>query len=339
MREELVSESRLRNTTGIGSWGVIALSSLWAFIGACAEGPDRSAVTGDRPNIVLVIGDDQGYPDFGFMGSPLARTPNLDGLAAGGTLFRFGYTTASACRPALFSLLTGLDPLEFEARAGFDPVNFLIPSRDGRRPFQLSRAPLAGIATLPRLLAEHGYASLQAGKYWEGHYAIAGFSDGMTTTMMKQGTRLVRETTESVYAFPRAHSETPFFLWFAPTIPHVPHDAPRRFFDLYDGVEVPAGRHGYYASVSWLDASVGELVRHLEEHGLRERTLVAYVTDNGWRATGYDPSHGRSGFSRDGGRGKFSLYEMGFRNPIILNWPWRVSAGKVSDALVSTVDL
>ncbi len=84
MREEIVSESRRRNTTGIGSWGVIALLLLWAFVVACAEGPDRSPVTGDRPNIVLVIGDDQGYPEFGFMVSPFARTPHLDGLPPGG---------------------------------------------------------------------------------------------------------------------------------------------------------------------------------------------------------------------------------------------------------------
>ena len=70
----------------------------------------------DRPNIVLIIGDDHGYPDFGFMGSPYVETPHLDRLAAEGTVFTHGYNTASICVPSLRTLLTGLYPHQFAAR-------------------------------------------------------------------------------------------------------------------------------------------------------------------------------------------------------------------------------
>src|SRR3990172_9402904 len=142
-----------------------------ALAGAAAGGPPGCHGRHDlpeRPGIVLVIGDDVGYADFGFMGSALAHTPHLDALAAEGVVFTHAFTPASVCRPSLQSLLTGLQPYAIEARL----------AREGRagRGFPVFADTFA---TLPELLAERGYASFQGGKFWEGSPLAAGFTHAM----------------------------------------------------------------------------------------------------------------------------------------------------------------
>ena len=88
--------------TGAGRGFLLAALAL-----ACADAPPAP------PNLVLIIGDDHGYTDFGFMGSEIVKTPRLDRLAAEGVVFRVGYSTASLCRPALRTLLTGLEPMQY----------------------------------------------------------------------------------------------------------------------------------------------------------------------------------------------------------------------------------
>jgi arylsulfatase A-like enzyme len=307
-------------------WFAVALLVLCAC-GGSSENPE-----GRPPNIVLIIGDDHGYRDFGFMGSEIARTPHLDRLAEEGTLFPFGYATASVCRPSLRSLLTGLHPIQFDLReqqlrrAGI-PASPATPLRDR---FQ----------TLPALLTQRGYASFQSGKYHEGSYRNAGFTHGMTETAgkagRKQGIRIVRETMEPLFTFIDAHLEQPFFVWFAPQLPHLPHNAPKEFRAPYEKLDLPWFAPGYYASVTWFDAAVGRLVEHLEERGIRGRTLLVYLADNGWQPPGpgvdYDYVIG-------GHKAKQSLYELGFRTPIVFNWPGEIAAGERKDDLVSTVDL
>lgn len=286
----------------------------------------------ERPNIVLIIGDDHGYPDFGFMGSPYVETPQLDRLAAEGTVFTHGYNTASVCLPSLRTLLTGLYPHQFSARR-----------RLLRRLGVRRSAPewIRVFVTLPRQLATRGYASFQAGKHWEGDYASAGFTDGM----LKPGESLKGRSMsrwlgrkvplDPVYEFIDAHADQPFFLWFAPMLPHVPHDASEEYRQRYAERGLVPSAIGYYANITRFDDVVGELISHLEDAGLRERTLVVYLADNGWEQKPHEAISRLMG----GSRGKGSTYEMGMRTPIIFSWPGVVPGGVVSDALVSTVDL
>ncbi len=292
---------------------------LALLLASCASPPFAQAP--ERPNLVLIIGDDLGYTDYGFMGSPRVRTPHLDRLAREGTVFPVGYSTASVCRPALFSLLTGLEPLQAASR--------IEAIRGPWAPFVFLRS----FPTLPRALADNGYASFQAGKYWEAGPELAGFSAGMGD--ISQAHRLVRETTEPVYEFIDAHRAKPFFLWFAPLLPHLPHDAPREYLDLYGGEGLGADEHVYYAAISWLDDAVGDLVSFLDSRGLRERTLIVYLADNGWQVEGFN----REGRFWDGPRGKYTLYEIGFRTPVIFRWPGHVPAGQTNESLVSFPDV
>ncbi len=282
----------------------------------------------ERPNIVLLIADDVAYMDHGFMGSPHVETPNLDRLAARGTVFTHAFSTASLCRPALRSLLTGLDPLQWNARV----------LERGRFDEGLS----GELVTLPRALATRGYRSFQAGKFWESDHVVAGFSDGMqqpgdSPAHGGVGRRIGRSVPlDPVLRFLDAASPDPFFLWFAPMLPHMPHDAEERFASLYRGRGLSASARRYYANMTRFDALVGELLDALEERRLLSNTLIVYLADNGWDQP---PDTDLEGGGFDGPRGKRTMYEIGWRTPLLFHWPGVVPEGASSEALVSILDL
>ncbi|UCE87458.1 MAG: sulfatase-like hydrolase/transferase, partial [Deltaproteobacteria bacterium] len=132
---------------------------------ACSPGPERPG-----PNLVLIIGDDHGYRDFGFMGSEIVQTPTLDRLAREGTVFRNAQVTASVCAPSLRTLLTGLYPYQWNLRME------QLATRGYPRP---AGARIEAFETLPARLADVGYVSFQAGKFHEPSHAVAGFTHGM----------------------------------------------------------------------------------------------------------------------------------------------------------------
>jgi uncharacterized sulfatase len=304
--------------------------------------------TGERteppevPNIILIIGDDHGWPYFGFMGHEIVKTPNLDALAEEGVVFPYGYTTASTCRPSLRSLLTGLHPLQWRAKRQ-------VLRAQGRGGPGYDR--IQDFVTLPRRLAERGYASFQGGKYWEGSYRAGGFSDGMKqpideATLRKWGRiqskagadslELGRTTMQPLWDFLDAHRDAPFFVWFAPKLPHTPHDPPAKYLELYRDENLSDAARKYYANITRFDDKVGELVTRLEKLGLRDETLLVYLADNGWEQ---DPSATNPVKQLGGPKGKSSMYELGFRTPIIFNWPGRLPRGRRPGDLVSGVDL
>ena len=291
----------------------------------------------ESPNVVLIIGDDVGWTDFGFMGSEVVHTPHLDRLAREGIVFTHAFSPASLCRPSLRSLLTGFEPYAVEIR--------MAAARREKR----ARPTLEEVfETLPERLGERGYVSFQGGKFWEGTFEMGGFTHGMTRTFsasdvifpdMKmlcgsEGLVLGRETLQPLWDFLDAHSDRPFFVWYAPMLPHFPFDAPPRFRRLYADDPVSPFVRGYRANLTRFDATVGEVLERLEELGLRERTLVLYVSDNGWSSAPDAPSP-----SAEGPRGKGSIYELGVRTPLVLSWPGVLAAGARDDRLVSLVDV
>jgi arylsulfatase A-like enzyme len=286
---------------------------------------------------VLLIGDDVGYADAGFMGSDVAHTPNLDRLAEGGTVFPLGYTTASTCRPSLRSLLTGLEPVALDPRihrGRSTPGRTAVVERYG--------IDIREYATLPRRLAAAGYVSFQSGKFFESSFRDAGFSHGMTTAVDRAGSRIARETMEPLYAFVDAHRDRPFLVWFAPKLPHHPMDAAPEFHAPYEGADLSRDARDYFANLTRLDDAIGRIVRHLERQGLRERTLLVYLADNGWVAqpapTPASAAARKQHRLLGGPRGKQSLYDAGYRTPLVFNGP-AVPSGRVRPELVSILDL
>jgi uncharacterized sulfatase len=139
-----------------------------------------------------------------------------------------------------------------------------------------------------------------------------------------------------LFDFIDTRGDQPFFVWFAPKLPHTPFDAPERFREAY--ASEPPGTAGYYANIARFDELLGELLDHLEARDLTRATLVVFVCDNGWEVVPH-MTEIRQRVVGGGTRGKFSLYELGVRTPVLFRWPGRISAGGRSDAFVSLVDV
>lgn len=280
------------------------------------------------PSVVMIVADDQGWTDFGFMGHDVIRTPHLDRLAARSALFPNAYVPTSLCRASLATLLTGQYAHQHKICCNDPPEGI---DRAQMHPF-IRQAP-----SLPRLLQQAGYRSLQTGKYWEGHYSNAGFTEGMTTEGRHGDDGLVigRETMQPIYDFIKADREHPFFVWYAPMLPHEPHDPPQRLLERY----AVAGRNvklaKYYAMCEWFDETCGELLNFLDDQGLRDNTLLVFVVDNGWIQETGETRTTRGWFAP---KSKLSPYDGGLRTPVLLCWPGHTKAARYND-LVSTIDL
>ncbi len=319
------------------------------------------------PNVVLIISDDQTWSDFGFMGNAHVQTPNLDRLAARSARYANGYVPSSVCSPSLATILTGLYPhqsgLHYNhpppGNGGFNRMRSVEQYVAARSPsFELIRR----VDTLPRLLGRHaGYRSLQTGKFWEGHYRNAGFTDGMTFFRPVPGQqfggnrrlangqlvahgngdwglKIGRETMQPIHDFINEHAKQPFFVWYAPYLPHQPHDAPPKYYELYKGnPKIPKHRIPYYASISQFDETAGKLIALIEQKGLADDTLFVFVVDNGWEP-GTKPAKRRPQEFDHTKRSKRAPFDFGLRTPILLRWDKRIRP-HTHTGLVSSVDL
>ena len=287
-----------------------------------------AAVSANPPNVVMIISDDQRWTDFGFMGHGTIRTPHLDRLAKQSALFPRGYVPSSLCRPSLATLISGLYPHQHKI-TGNDPPK-------GTNRAEMLRH-IRRIPKLPTLLATKGYVSHQSGKWWEGNHSLGGFTAGMTHGDPKrrgrhgdEGLKIGRTGLKPIYDFIESANEKPFFIWYAPFLPHTPHNPPQRLLDKYmaPGKSIHVAR--YQAMCEWFDETCGELLGFLDKKKLADDTLVVFVTDNGWiqqaNRGGYAP------------KSKRSPYDGGVRTPIMLRWPGKVKPGNY-DTLVNSIDL
>lgn len=288
----------------------------------------------------MIISDDQLWSDYGFTGHAHIQTPNLDKLAKESLTFTRGYVPSSLCCPSLASIITGLYPHQHKVTSNDPPI----PA--GMKPREFQSSPLfdAGrevmsqhlesAGTLPKRLATQGYLSLQTGKWWQKHFSRGGFTHGMTIGGRHGDTGLDigRKTMQPIYDFiSEAQKESkPFFVWYAPMMPHDPHTPPQRILEKYKDKAPSIHVAKYWAMVDWFDETCGELVKHIDDKGLKENTIIVYVTDNGWIT---NPQTGRYAE-----RSKQSPYEGGLRTPIMVRWPGTVKP-KMSDALASSLDL
>ena len=296
----------------------------------------------DRPNIVLIISDDQAWTDYSFMGHEHIQTPRLDRLAAESATFRRGYVPTALCRPALMTLATGLYTHQ-NRTSGNDPAdteqNAAHVKAEGKTAKELLISHIDELPTLPRLLGEAGYLSHQSGKWWEGSYQRGGFTHGMTRGYPKprgrhgdDGLKIGREGLDPVFDFidEAQKQKKPFFVWYAPFLPHTPHTPPAHLFDKYKELVDSEFVAKYYAMCEWFDETCGQLLDGLESRGVRNNTLVVYVTDNGWIQR-----EDRNGYDR---HSKRSPYEAGTRTPIMFSWPGKIAPSERPE-LCSSIDI
>ena len=303
------------------------------FLATCSLAPANE----QHPNIVLIISDDQAWTDYGFMGHEQIKTPHLDKLARQSAVFRRGYVPTALCRPSLATLLTG-HYASTHGITGNDPSpKYAAPAS---QTYQDRRGELISFMdefqTVPKLLGSVGYLSHQSGKHWEGSYGNVGFTHGMTRGFPERGGRhgddglkIGREGIGPIKEFVEmaVDKQKPFFLWYAPFLPHTPHNPPKRLFDKYNQGETPTTVARYYAMCEWFDETCGELLGVIDDQGVAENTLVIYVTDNGWiqspTSRGYAP------------RSKQTPYEGGIRTPIMYRWPGKIKAGERTEVVTS----
>jgi uncharacterized sulfatase len=305
---------------------------------AAAERVPRTAA--QPPNIVLIISDDHHWADYSFMGHAHIRTPNIDRLAAESLVFTRGYVPSSLCCPSLASIITGLYPHQHLVTSNDPPLppgmsrrGFYETAafRDGR---EVMNRHLEAVPTLPRLLGAANYESLQTGKWWQGNFRRGGFTHGMTRGDRHgdDGIEIGRKTMQPIYDFIASarRDQRPFFVWYAPMMPHLPHNPPERLVEKYKKATPSLHVAKYWANIEWFDETVGDLLRYLDENQLRDNTIVAYVTDNGWIT---DPKTGQAD-----PRSKQSPYDGGLRTPIMLRWPGHVTPRR-SESLALSLDL
>lgn len=330
---------------------------------SCSADEEQSAESSNElPNIILLIGDDQGYPYFGFNGADYIHTPNMDALAKSGTLFTDGYVSDNHCRPSLQTLLTGKLPIELFRTSYEGMFTDMVTqgvSPDSiaafKRSYDLKGLGFSKLNTLPKMLAKKGYVSFQGGKWWEYHYRNGGFTHGMTEGwtavdqrepgwfrehMGGKGMDLARVSNQAAYDFLEETKGKPFFMWFAPSLPHEPFNAPQKYMELYKDKEMSVSAKKYYANCSWFDDSWGELLSYLKENDLYDNTLIVYVNDNGWEQAPDqefidDPMRSQNG----GDKGKGSVYDLSFRSPIIFSWKGRIPSNIRNNTLIHSSDI
>jgi arylsulfatase A-like enzyme len=308
-----------------------------AFFGNTAQ-----AANEERPNIILIMSDDQGWGQVGYMNHPhlKGKTPHLDAMAESGIRFNRFYAAASVCSPTRASVLTGRSP----RRTG-------VPGLHKRLCLQEK--------TLPQALKKAGYATAHFGKWHLGgvqgsampvlpddpngpkHY---GFDEWLSATNYIEMNPLMTHNGEIVYLkgessvlmveaglkFIEANKDKPTFtvLWYGS--PHYPYTALEQ-----DMVGLPKDmdkrQRNLFGEIIAMDRSIGMLRAGLREMNLAENTLIWFCSDNGGRD--HEP-HAMAGL-----RGhKGNLYEGGIRVPGLIEWPGKIKP-QVTDFPASTMDI
>jgi len=341
-----------RREAGDGVFGPLGAAEVAAKRSVISSVTRDEALSGRRPNIVLLFADDLGYGDIGCYGSTTIPTPHIDALAAQGTRFSQCYVTAGTCSPSRAGLMTG----RYQERFGFEfntgPAR--ITEDDGR-----GLDPSA--VTIADVLKQVGYATGVVGKWHlgtRGHFRpkargfdeFFGFLPGAHTYLpltsevrdyatLMRGDERIAESEYLTDAFAREavsfidrHHEHPFFLYVPFNAVHTPLEATEKYRARFPGV-TNQDQLNYNAMVSSLDDAVGTVVSAIARHQLADDTIVIFFDDNG------GPTY--TGVQSNGPLrlGKLFLFEGGIRVPMIVRWPGMVDENATHEGVVSSLDL
>lgn len=315
----------------------------------CINTSFASVLTENRdPNIILILLDDFGYGDLGCYGNKLNRTPNIDKMAEDGILFKDFCVASSVSTPSRAALLTGCYPKRISMHVNADPKPLL---GDGRQ--VLFPASWKGLnpneITIAELLRYKGYSTACIGKWHLGdqlaflpteqgfdYYYGVPYSHDMDKTdcplpLMEQNSviespvsidSLTYKYTIKAKEYIKSHKSKPFFLYLSHNMTHVPLAASERFKGK--------SKNGIYGDATEeIDWSVGEILDLLKDEGLEENTIVILTSDNGAAVGSNAPLRGK----------KATIYEGGFRVPCIMKWPKVISKNRVSNSLVTSMDI
>ncbi len=328
--------------------------------------PLSSLAAERRPNIILIFTDDQGYQDLGCFGSPSIKTPNLDRMASEGLRLTSFYAQP-VCGVSRAALITGSYPIRVGEPGNLKRLHTVPHPEEVTVAEVLKTAGYAtGIIgkwhltdtdkTAPGGFDPVTMPNAQGFDYFYGTPKFNGFTVFVEDTKFRspifRDTKVVVEAVDSwdhitadytreAVAWIKKHREQPFFLYLAHNLPHIPVGASENFKGKSAG-----GPYG--DTIEEIDWSCGEIFKTLRALDIDDDTLVVFTSDNGpWiETTRAMKPNGADFIPRDHSgtadplRGwKMSAWEGGSRVPCIVRWPGKVAAGRVSDDILTTMDL
>jgi arylsulfatase A-like enzyme len=297
----------------------------------------------DKPNIVVILTDDQGYADISF--NPRhpneVSTPHMDALAREGVFFSQGYISGNVCSPTRAGIMTG----RYQQRVG------IYTAGEGG-----SGLPLAE-TIFPQFLKGAGYVCGAFGKWhlgltreyspcargFDAFYGFLGRGAHDYFDLANEESPLYRDfepiqdqgylttrLTEEATSFIRQHKDEPFFCYLAYNAVHAPPQAPEDDIKLFDTGDEQ--RDILMAMLKHLDAGVGRVVQTLKKEGVWENTLLFFLTDNGGSKAMHAVNTPLRGF-------KQWNYEGGIRTPFVVSWPARFEGGRTVDTPIISLDI
>ncbi|MCD6304230.1 MAG: arylsulfatase [Planctomycetes bacterium] len=302
---------------------------------AAAGGPGGSSPRSGRPNVVLVLTDDQGWGDVHIDGNEMIRTPVQDRLAEQGARFE-RFFVCPLCAPTRASVLTG----RYHMRTGVSGVT-------GGKEIMRSKE-----VTVAEVLKRAGYATGCFGKWHNGSYwpfcpnaqgfdeffgFCAGHWNNYFDTTLEHNGREVRTKgyitdvlTDAAIAFIRANRDKPFFCYVPYNAPHSPFQVPEKYWRRFEGKGLDPVTRCVYAMVENIDDNLGRICSVLDELKLTGKTVVIFLTDNG-------PNGKRFNGGMAGRKG--STWEGGTRVPCFVRWPGHIRPGTVVRRIAAHIDL
>lgn len=308
--------------------------------------PGTTASQADaKPNIIVIILDDAGYTDFGFMGSEDLETPHIDSLASDGVVFTDAHVTATVCAPSRAGIMTG----KYQQRFGFEAND---TGYGDSGDIGLSD----DATTMADVFKENGYRTIAIGKWHLGgtpsdHPNERGFDEfygfiggGRSYFPMKNPgpERMLQQNGERVIfdgyltdvlgdrsvGFVGENKDKPFFMYLAYNAVHTPMEAKASDLEKYKGHPRQT-----LAAMTWsLDENIGKLRSKLRELGILDNTLIFFINDNGGAHNNDSQNGPLKGW-------KGNKFEGGQRVPFIVAWPARIKGGRTFDGLTSSLDI
>ena len=328
-------------------------------------------VNATKPNFVVIFTDDQGYGDLGCFGGQHVSTPRIDQMAAEGSRLTSFYVAAPVCTPSRAALMTGCYPKRIEMATGSNFGVLLAGDRKGLNPAEVTIAEVlktAGYKTgifgkwhlgdqKEFLPTKQGFDEFFGIPYShdihpfhprQDHYKFPPLpllENDTVVELEPNADFLTKRITERAVSFIEKHKSEPFFLYIPQPIPHAPlHVSPPFMEDVADDIvatlKAEDGTIDYrtrdklfHQAIAEIDWSVGQILDTLKAHGLDEKTLVLFTSDNGPPKNTLFASPG----PLRGNKG--TTFEGGMREPTVVRWPGKIPAGKPNGELMTTMDL
>lgn len=327
---------------------LLSLATLFLAILPSSLPGKVQAVEIKRPNVVVILTDDQGWGDLSLHGNPDISTPNIDAMAKAGAEVEHFYVCA-VCSPTRAEFLTG----RYHNRMG------VYSTSTGGERFA------ADEQTIADAFQQNGYATAAYGKWHSGmqypyHPNARGFDDyygfcsghwgNYYSPMLEHNGRIVKgkgfiidDLTNHAIEFINQHHDEPFFVYLPFNTPHSPMQVPDAYWEKFKDKEItpdPAKENQKKANLDHtraalamcenIDANVGRLIQHLEKSDLAEDTIVVYFSDNG-------PNGARFNGGMRGRKG--STHEGGLRSPCLIRYPRKIAGGTKVKRISAAIDL